>query len=302
VSIERPQHGSPGRPAACDVVDVGALVMLDDANPCRMLRDSKEDGLTHEVAHRTISGGTCSRRDESEGFAIWMALPEPLDVVDRGRPASGDPCRPFLLEGDRLYEDAPERSRFGGAKRGQAAKLEREREDPLPDWHCGQDTAFDVLRGVAHPARATARADAASLACERDEEIAAASVAMTVSCRARRCSSTFQASARTAARSSGIIGHPRAWPLSRRADRRRDPRRVGAARSLPGASARGSGRRGARPDRRAGSKARAAFLMAARKVQNYPSPATYSPSPATCAPSPATCSPSPATYSPSPAT
>jgi hypothetical protein len=107
-----------------------------------------------------------------------QAAAEPLDVVDRGRPASGDPCRPFLLEGDRLDEDASERSRFGGAKRGQAAKLEREREDPLPDWHCGQDTVDDVRSGVAHPARATARADAASLACERDEEIAAASVAM----------------------------------------------------------------------------------------------------------------------------
>jgi hypothetical protein len=36
-------------------------------------------------------------------------------------------------------------------KRGSAG-FEREREDPLPDWHCGQDAAFDVPNGIAHPA------------------------------------------------------------------------------------------------------------------------------------------------------
>ena len=64
-----------------------------------------------------------------------------------------------------------------GAERGKAAKLERERENPLAHRHLGEDAVDEVGGGVGH-ASAAARADASTLARKGDEEIVAARVAM----------------------------------------------------------------------------------------------------------------------------
>jgi len=74
---------------------------------------------------------------------------------------------PALLQGDGFDEDAAERARDVGAEGGEVTEFEGDRR---------QDTIGEVGRGVRHAASSAARADAAALATERDEEIAAAFV------------------------------------------------------------------------------------------------------------------------------
>jgi hypothetical protein len=63
-------------------------------------------------------------------------------------------------------------------ERGQAAKLEREREHPLAHGHRRQDAVDDAGAGVGHAPPGAARADAAALAGEGDEEVALTGVAV----------------------------------------------------------------------------------------------------------------------------
>jgi hypothetical protein len=77
-----------------------------------------------------------------------------------------------------LDEHPPQRREHVGAERRQRAKLEREREHPLPHGH-GREHAIDQMCGdVGHAPACAARADSARLAREGHEQIVAARVAV----------------------------------------------------------------------------------------------------------------------------
>jgi hypothetical protein len=84
----------------------------------------------------------------------------------------------LLLQGDCLDEDASERAGDVGPERGELTELEREREHPLSHGDGGEDAIDEVRGGVRPAASSAARADAAALATEGDEEIPTAVVAM----------------------------------------------------------------------------------------------------------------------------
>jgi hypothetical protein len=77
---------------------------------------------------------------------------------------------------DRVDEDAREGRKHVGAEGGRAPKLEGEREHPLAHGHRGQHAIDDARRDVAHAAAGAARARAAALARERNEQIVSARV------------------------------------------------------------------------------------------------------------------------------
>ncbi len=79
---------------------------------------------------------------------------------------------------DRLDEDARERRQHVGLERGEPAKLVGQREHVLPHGHVRQDSIDQVRRDVCHASTAAARADAAAVAREGDEQIVAAGVAV----------------------------------------------------------------------------------------------------------------------------
>ena len=154
----------------------------------RAIADAPDNAIEHglgrwrdavEVNATRAIGGEDSVGENGVKMKIEVeAAAEPLRVVDRCVPAAGDAGGSFLLERDRLDEDAAERTGDVGAERGKAAKLERERENPLAHRHRREDAVDDVGGGVGHATRGAARADASTLAREGDEKIAVTRVAM----------------------------------------------------------------------------------------------------------------------------
>ena len=70
------------------------------------------------------------------------------------------------------------RSEDIGLRRGQAAQLEGQAQDPLSHGRVGEDAVGDVRGLVAHSARAAARAQASLFTRKRDEDVVAAAASV----------------------------------------------------------------------------------------------------------------------------
>lgn len=75
-------------------------------------------------------------------------------------------------------EEAAHATREVTIERERVAQPDRDGEDPLPDRDAREHAIDEVRRGVGHPAPAAGRADPASLATERNQDVFAAVVAV----------------------------------------------------------------------------------------------------------------------------
>ena len=97
----------------------------------------------------------------------------------RGRVAERLALRPRAIPGeDSLDEHAPESRQYVGAECRQGAKLEREREHPLPHRHGRQHSIDQMRSNIGHAPAGTTRARRARLAGEGHEQVVAARVAV----------------------------------------------------------------------------------------------------------------------------
>src|SRR5689334_19917723 len=109
---------------------------------------------------RVVANENAVGNDRVEMKVQVEAAAEALDVVDGRVLALLDVGFTPLLKGDRFDEDATERASDVGAKRGQSAKLERQREHPLAHGDGGEDTVDEVRGNVRHAAPGAARTNA----------------------------------------------------------------------------------------------------------------------------------------------
>jgi hypothetical protein len=104
------------------------------------------------------------------GTGIVTLLPARAETLTlRPRPVSRK---------DRLDVQAPERREHVGAEGSQGAKLEGEREHPLPYGHRGDHSIDQVGRDVGHAPARTARTDRARLAGVGHKQVVPARVAV----------------------------------------------------------------------------------------------------------------------------
>lgn len=129
-----------------------------------------------------VAGEDAVEKDGVEVNIEVQTAAEALDQRDGSGRAAFDAvellgARPVRSERD-FDEDAAERGENVRLERGEPAELMRERQDELADRDVGEDSIDEVGTGVGHSPTRAARADAAGLAAEGDEEIVAARIAV----------------------------------------------------------------------------------------------------------------------------
>jgi hypothetical protein len=141
-----------------------------------------DDGRRRRIKHWTTF--RIAREDAIEDHHVEVdvevdARAKPLHEGEGARRCRGEPVAPgprAVAREDGLDEDAGERREDVGAKGGDSAQLEGQREDPPAHRDSGQD-AIDKVRGsVHHPPASAAGTHASVLAREGYEQIVSACV------------------------------------------------------------------------------------------------------------------------------